>query len=84
MSDMNKPKPFSQIEAELASAAEKHFRTQSYESCFTTLNKLLEQRKDDPCVLHNRAVAKYHLSNLTQTDDFRRTLQQILDQVSFI
>ena len=72
----------SPVESELSIAAEQHFKTQSYESCLTTLNKLWEQRRDDPRVLHNKAVARYYLSNLTQTDDFRKTLQQVSDQVS--
>ena len=71
----------SAIESELATTAEQHFKCQSYESCLTTLSKLWEQRRDDPRVIHNKAVAKYFLSNLTQTDDFRKTLHQVSEQV---
>ena len=71
----------SQDELELAMQAGQHYRAQRYESCLTTINRLWERRRDDPRVLHNKAVARYYLSNLTQTDDFRKTLQQVSEQV---
>lgn len=71
----------SQEELELAMQAGQHYRAQRYESCLTTINRLWERRREDPRVLHNKAVARYYLSNLTQTDDFRKTLQQVSEQV---
>lgn len=73
----------SQEELELAMQAGQHYRAQRYESCLTTINRLWERRREDPRVLHNKAVARYYLSNLTQTDDFRKTLQQVSEQVHY-
>ena len=74
----------SQEELELAMQAGQHYRAQRYESCLTTINRLWERRREDPRVLHNKAVARYYLSNLTQTDDFRKTLQQVSEQVQLM
>ena len=52
-----------------------------YESCLSTLNRLLESRRHDARVAHNRAVAQYLLSNLTFTDEFRRSLHTVNMQV---
>ena len=71
-------------ELELAMQAGQHYRAQRYESCLTTINRLWEKRREDPRVLHNKAVARYYLSNLTQTDDFRKTLQQVSEQVKLL
>ena len=51
-----------------------------YEGCLSALNRLVELRRDDWRVAHNRAVAQYLLSNLTKTDEFRRNLITIEQQ----
>lgn len=48
-----------------------------YESCLSILKKLVEIRQEDARVTHNKAVAQYLLSNLTKTDEFRRTLEAV-------
>lgn len=68
---------FSSEEEHLAKCAYEAFQNQSYESCLSHLTKLVELRPNDSRVLHNRAVAKYYLTNLTLTDDFRKTLNYI-------
>lgn len=89
---------FSSEEEHLAKYAYEAFQNQSYESCLSNLTKLVELRPNDSRVLHNRyhlcsrafkysipttrAVAKYYLSNLTLTDDFRKTLNYISQRVS--
>ena len=71
-------------ELELARMAKEAFNNHRYESCLSALNKLLDCRRQDGRVLHNRAVAQYLLSNLTHTDDFRKTLQSVSAQVTSI
>lgn len=66
---------------ELARQAKEAFDNHRYESCLSTLNKLMEIRRHDKRVAHNRAVARYLLSNLTLTDEFRRNLQTLKAQV---
>lgn len=66
---------------ELARVAKESFNNHRYESCLSALNKLLDCRRQDARVVHNRAVAQYLLSNLTHTDEFRRTLQSVSAQV---
>ena len=88
---------FTTEEDQLAKQAYEAFQNQSYESCLSCLTKLVELRPTDPRVLHNRysschvyitskcvprAVAKYCLSNLTLTDDFRKSLNFISQRVS--
>ena len=88
---------FSSEEEHLAKYAYEAFQNQSYESCLSHLTKLVELRPNDSRVLHNRysfsltctqlllyvrAVAKYYLTNLTLTDDFRKTLNYISQRVS--
>ena len=68
-------------EVDLAELAKKNFEEQSFESCLSTVNKLCELKKSDPKVLHNRAVAHYYLSNLTLTDDFKKVLYQVDQQM---
>lgn len=48
-----------------------------YENCLSVLKKLVELRQEDARVTHNKAVAQYLLSNLTKTDEFRRTLEAV-------
>lgn len=67
--------------AELAQQAKEAFDNHHYESCLSTLNKLMELRRNDKRVAHNRAVARYLLSNLTLTDEFRKNLQTLKAQV---
>lgn len=64
-------------EPELARVAKEAYDNQRYESCLSALNKLLDARRRDPRVAHNRAVAQYLLSNLTLTDEFRKNLQAV-------
>ena len=71
----------SEHELDLARAARESFNSHRYESCLSALNKLLDCRRHDARVIHNRAVAQYLLSNLTHTDEFRRTLQSVSAQV---
>ena len=52
-----------------------------YESCLSALNRLLDARRHDARVAHNRAVAQYLLSNLTLTDEFRKSLHTVSMQV---
>ena len=89
---------FSSDEEHLAKQAYEAFQNQNYESCLSHLTKLVELRPNDSRVLHNRyemitciqiissilirAVAKYNLSNLTLTDDFRKSLNNISQRVS--
>lgn len=68
-------------EPELSRVAKEAFDNQRYESCLSALNKLLDARRRDPRVAHNRAVAQYLLSNLTLTDEFRKNLQAVNVQV---
>ena len=72
----------SEHELELAKVAKDSFNNYRYESCLSALNKLLDCRRHDGRVIHNRAVAQYLLSNLTHTDDFRKTLQAVSVQVA--
>lgn len=72
----------SEQELDLARVAKDSFNNHRYESCLSALNKLLDCRRHDARVIHNRAVAQYLLSNLTHTDDFRRTLQSVSVQVT--
>jgi CCR4-NOT transcription complex subunit 10 len=65
---------------ELAQQAKEAFDNHRYESCLSTLNKLMEVRRHDKRVAHNRAVARYLLSNLTLTDEFRKNLQTLKAQ----
>lgn len=67
--------------AELAQQAKEAFDNHRYESCLSTLNKLMEMRRHDKRVAHNRSVARYLLSNLTLTDEFRKNLQTLKTQV---
>ena len=66
---------------ELARLAKEAFEHHRYESCLSTLNKLMEVRRHDKRVGHNRAVARYLLSNMTLTDEFRKNLQTLKTQV---
>ena len=74
----------SEQEQDWAKSAKDAFDSHRFENCLSTLNKLLESRRRDARVAHNRAVAQYMLSNLTHTDDFRKTLQSVSSQVSSI
>ena len=67
---------------ELARQAKDAFDGHRYESCLSALNKLMEIRRHDKRVAHNRAVARYLLSNLTLTDEFRRNLHALKTQAS--
>ena len=67
----------SEQELEFAALAKEAFDNQRYESCLSVLNKLLDSRRLDARVAHNRAVAQYLLSNSTHTDEFRKTLQSV-------
>lgn len=69
-------------DAELSRLARDSFHSHRYEGCLSALNKLLDFRRYDGRVIHNRAVAQYMLSNQTHTDEFRRTLQSVSAQVS--
>ena len=71
----------SEQDVELAKTARDAFNSHRYENCLSALNKLLDSRKHDGRVVHNRAVAQFLLSNLTHTDEFRRTLQSVSTQV---
>ena len=71
----------SEQDVELAKVARDAFNSHRYESCLSALNKLLDSRRHDGRVVHNRAVAQFLLSNLTHTDEFRRTLQSVSTQV---
>lgn len=77
---MDEGKESEQVQ-ELARQAKEAFDNHRYESCLSTLNKLMEIRRHDKRVAHNRAVARYLLSNLTLTDEFRRNLQTLKAQV---
>lgn len=66
---------------ELAKNAKSAFDNHRYESCLSSLNKLLDARRNDGRVAHNRAVAQYLLSNYTLTDDFRKSLHAVSSQV---
>ena len=68
---------------ELAKNAKSAFDSHRYESCLSSLNKLLDARRTDGRVAHNRAVAQYLLSNYTLTDDFRKSLHAVSAQVQF-
>ena len=68
---------------ELAKNAKSAFDGHRYESCLSSLNKLLDARRTDGRVAHNRAVAQYLLSNYTLTDDFRKSLHAVSTQVQF-
>ena len=68
-------------EVDLAELAKRNFEEQNFESCLSTVNKLCDLKKSDPKVLHNRAVAHYYLSNLTLTDDFKKVLYQVEQQM---
>ena len=68
-------------DVELAKNAKSAFDNHRYESCLSSLNKLLDARRTDARVAHNRAVAQYLLSNLTLTDDFRKSLHSVSAQV---
>ena len=72
---------FTEHELELARVAKEAFANHRFESCLSALNKLLEARRHDARVAHNRAVAQYLLSNLTLTDEFRKTLSSVNAQV---
>ena len=72
----------SEQDVELSRVAREAFNSHHYESCLSALNKLLDSRRQDARVIHNRAVAQYLLSNLTHTDEFRRTLQSVCAQVT--
>lgn len=72
----------SEHELELARSAKDAFDLHRYESCLSALNKLLDARRHDARVAHNRAVAQYLLSNLTLTDEFRKNLHAVHMQVS--
>lgn len=71
-----------QQDVELSRVARDSFHGHRYESCLSALNKLLDSRRYDGRIIHNRAVAQYMLSNLTHTDEFRRTLQSVSAQVT--
>lgn len=71
----------SEQDLEFARIAKEAFDSHRYENCLSVLNKLLESRRPDARVAHNRAVAQYMLSNLTHTDEFRKTLQSVSSQV---
>lgn len=71
-------------QVELARQAKEAFSNHRYESCLSTLNKLMEIRRHDKRVSHNRAVASYLLSNLTLTDEFRKSLQTLKSQVGHV
>ncbi|XP_003382418.1 PREDICTED: CCR4-NOT transcription complex subunit 10-like [Amphimedon queenslandica] len=64
-------------ELELARSAKEAFDNHRYENCLSVLKKLVELRREDARVTHNKAVAQYLLSNLTKTDEFRRTLESV-------
>lgn len=68
-------------ELELAAQAKEAFHNHRFESCLSALNKLLESGRQDWRVAHNKAIAQYLLSNLTHTDDFRKTLHSVSAQV---
>ncbi len=72
----------SEQEVELARNSQEAFSHHHYESCLSSLNKLLDSRRQDGRVYHNKAVAQYLLSNLTHTDEFRRTLHSVSAQVA--
>ncbi len=71
----------SEQEQEWARVAKEAFDNHRFENCLSVLNKLLDSRRRDARVAHNRAVAQYMLSNLTHTDEFRKTLQTVSSQV---
>ncbi len=71
----------SEHDIELSKSARSAFDSHRYESCLSALNRLIDARRHDARVAHNRAVAQYLLSNLTLTDEFRKNLHAANAQV---
>jgi CCR4-NOT transcription complex subunit 10 len=80
----NSNDPNSQIseqERDLAQQALNEFNKGNFALCLQHLSRLETSRPNDVKVMHNRAVAEYYKSELKKTDLFRKTLNQVCQQV---
>lgn len=68
-------------ERELANNAHVEFESKQFDRCLSSLNKLLELRKNDPKVQHNKTVAQFYHSNCTGTEECGRNLFKIRKQI---
>ncbi|XP_068694299.1 CCR4-NOT transcription complex subunit 10-like isoform X2 [Montipora foliosa] len=66
---------------ELANNAHVEFESRQYDRCLLSLNKLLELRKNDPKVQHNRTVAQFYLVNCTGSEECGKSLLRIRKQI---
>ena len=68
-------------ERELAQQATREFDTGNYDDCLATMSRLATTRPHDLKVMHNRAIAEYYKSGLSQTDEFQHSLKEIYAKV---
>ena len=75
--------PVTGQQKELAASAMQEFERKQFTSCCNIMNKLMAARGTDPRVVHNKAVADFCLSGLQSTDEFRQSLANVCQMVSF-
>ncbi|XP_073243315.1 CCR4-NOT transcription complex subunit 10-like isoform X3 [Porites lutea] len=67
-------------ERELANSAHVEFESKQFDRCLSSLSKLLELRKNDPKVQHNKTVAQFYHSHCTGPEECGRSLLKIRKQ----
>ncbi|KAM7449598.1 CCR4-NOT transcription complex subunit 10 [Porites harrisoni] len=67
-------------ERELANNAHVEFESKQFDRCLSSLSKLLELRKNDPKVQHNKTVAQFYHSHCTGPEECGRSLLKIRKQ----
>ena len=66
-----------------ARRALQEFEKNNYEGCLSILGKLANSgRSQDPKLMHNRAVVEYFKSKCTRTEEFRKSLHDVIIKVS--
>lgn len=71
-------------EKQLARTSYQDFFHGKYIECIQSLLKLVNSRPNDPKVMHNKAVVEYYLSDFKRSDEFKKNLQYVCNQVSII
>ncbi|GAB6030409.1 CCR4-NOT transcription complex subunit 10 [Chamberlinius hualienensis] len=71
----------SEVDKDLARRSRQDFNAGRYVECVQSLLKLSSNRPNDPKVLHNKAVVEYYLSDFKRTDEFKKILRNVADQV---
>ena len=74
--------PVTDHERELGNQAQHEFDKGNYETCLSTLNKVVSSRSSDAKVHHNKFLTEYCKSGFKNTDEFQKGLHIVCEMVS--